>query len=56
MKINGNRLLETLRKLGTTGREENGALSRVAATDNDKVGRDLFVSWLKETGLTVKVD
>lgn len=56
MKINGNRLLETLKKLGATGREENGALSRVAATDNDKAGRDLFVSWLKETGLNVKVD
>lgn len=56
MKINGNRLLESLKKLGTTGREENGALSRVAATDNDKAGRDLFLSWLKETGLDVKVD
>lgn len=56
MKINGNRLLETLKKLGATGREESGALSRVAATDNDKAGRDLFVSWLKETGLNVKVD
>lgn len=56
MRINRNRLLETLKKLGSTGREENGTLSRVAATDNDKAGRDLFVSWLNETGLTVKVD
>jgi beta-ureidopropionase / N-carbamoyl-L-amino-acid hydrolase len=56
LRINGARLLdrlEALRKVGDTG---DGGSRRMALTDTDKAGRDLFVAWLTETGLEVHVD
>jgi beta-ureidopropionase / N-carbamoyl-L-amino-acid hydrolase len=56
LRINGARLLdrlEALRKLGDTG---DGGSRRMALTDADKAGRDLFMSWLTATGLEVHVD
>lgn len=56
LRINGTRLLdrlEALRKVGDTG---DGGSRRLALTDTDKAGRDLFVSWLKGAGLDVQID
>lgn len=56
LRINGARLLErleALRKVGDTG---DGGSRRLALTDTDKAGRDLFVSWLKDAGLDVHID
>jgi N-carbamoyl-L-amino-acid hydrolase len=54
--IDGARLLARLRQLGNTGRDPAGQLTRLAASDEDKLGRDLLVSWLHEAGLSVSVD
>lgn len=54
--INGARLVGRLSELGDIGRDSNGQLRRLAATDTDKLGRDLFVSWLCQAGLEVAVD
>lgn len=54
--INHERLIGRIKQLGSVGREPDGRLVRVAASDNDKEGRDLLVSWLKEIGLEVVVD
>lgn len=54
--IDQSQLLERLRLLGSTGRDEAGRLCRVAATDADREGRDLLCGWLKEAGLRVEVD
>ncbi|WP_426231688.1 Zn-dependent hydrolase [Pararhizobium sp. DWP3-4] len=54
--ISGTRLIGRLRELGDIGRDGKGRLSRLAATDTDKLGRDLFVSWLRQAGLEVAVD
>ncbi|NTE68228.1 Zn-dependent hydrolase [Agrobacterium tumefaciens] len=54
--INAERLLTRLSELGAIGREENGQLVRLAASDTEKLGRDKFVSWLKDAGLEVAVD
>lgn len=54
--VNGKRLVDNLKELGQKGKDEDGVLSRLALTKADKEGRDLFVSWLKDAGLEVKVD
>jgi N-carbamoyl-L-amino-acid hydrolase len=54
--IDGERLLARIRALGDAGRGEDGALTRLAASDVDRTGRDLFVGWLRDAGLDVRVD
>jgi N-carbamoyl-L-amino-acid hydrolase len=54
--INGDRLLGRLRELGQVGRSSDGVLTRLAASDADKQGRDLLVRWMKAAELDVHVD
>ena len=54
--INTERFLSRIRELGQVGRDEDGRLNRLAGSDNDKLGRDRFVSWAKEAGFEVVVD
>lgn len=56
LSINAERLLGRLHGLGQIGRDEQGRLARVAATDADKAGRDTLVEWMKDAGLTVSID
>ena len=56
IKINGQRLWDSLMEMGEIGGTEKGGVCRLALTDLDKQGRDLFVSWCKEAGCTVRVD
>src|SRR5690625_1550412 len=56
MKINEKRLIEKLNELGKTGFIEDGTRTRVFATDEDKEGRDLIVSWMKDLSMDVEVD
>ena len=56
LRIDGNRLLwrlETLARIGDTG---DGGCRRLALSDEDREGRDLLVSWMRELGLDVRVD
>ncbi|MES0879374.1 Zn-dependent hydrolase [Roseibium sp. SCP14] len=55
VNIDSEQLLTRLKVLGNTGREE-GRLSRLAASEADKAGRDQLVTWLEEAGLEVHVD
>lgn len=54
--INSGRLLARIRELGSLGRDAQGRLVRLAASDMDGIGRDRFVGWLRESGLEVAVD
>jgi beta-ureidopropionase / N-carbamoyl-L-amino-acid hydrolase len=56
LSIDVSRLLERLFALGNTGRDASGTLTRLAASSEDKLGRDLLVSWLRAAGLAVTVD
>ncbi len=38
------------------GPGEKGGSRRLALTDDDKEGRDLFISWCKEAGCTITID
>ncbi|TSE03255.1 Zn-dependent hydrolase [Mesorhizobium intechi] len=54
--VDAQRLLGRIRELGAVGRDGEGRLVRLAASDADRLGRDLFVSWLRQAGLDVAVD
>ncbi len=54
--INGKRLRERIHTLGRVGVAADGRRTRLTASDEDKAGRDLVASWMKEAGLRVVVD
>ena len=56
MEINGNRLWESLMEMAEIGATEKGGCRRLALTDLDRQGRDLFVSWCREIGCGVEID
>lgn len=56
LSINSESLLNRLQELGQTGRDDDKKLSRVAASDADKAGRDKVVTWMKQAGLEVEID
>lgn len=56
IKINSARLNNSLDELGEIGALEGGGNCRLAFTKEDKLGRDLLVKWMKETGLEISID
>jgi len=56
LRISEARLLERLDQLAQIGRIDGGGCCRLALTDDDRRGRDLVVSWMRELGLAVQVD
>ncbi len=55
-RIDGGRLWTSLMEMAKIGATPKGGVCRLALTDLDKEGRDLFVRWCKEAACTVKVD
>ena len=57
MRINGERLISSIREMGSVGFDpETGGRTRLALTDEDKAGRDLLCRWMRDEGLEVKID
>ena len=56
LRINPERLWDTLMEMAKIGATPKGGVCRLALTDLDKQGRDLFVRWAKEAGCTISVD
>ncbi len=56
IKVNGERLWQSLMEMAKIGATEKGGVCRLALTDVDKAARDLFVRWCEEAGCTVRVD
>ncbi len=54
--INEERLISRINELGQIGRDEDGKLTRLVASDADKAGRDVIVAWMKDAELEVVVD
>ena len=48
LRIDGDRLWESLMELARIGATEKGGVCRLALTDLDKEGRDLFIRWCEE--------
>ena len=55
-RINGERLWASLMEMAKIGATPKGGVCRLALTDLDMQARDLFVTWCKQAGCTVKVD
>lgn len=56
LEINGKRLLDSLKNLGSKGITKEGKRSRLEASDEAKEGRDFLVNLIKEYGLELKID
>ena len=56
LTINGQRLWDSLMEMAKIGATAKGGVCRLALTDLDREGRDLFVRWAKEAGCTITVD
>ncbi|MFC3229012.1 Zn-dependent hydrolase, partial [Marinibaculum pumilum] len=56
LQVDGDRLWASLMAMAEIGALPGGGCRRLALTDEDKAGRDLFVRWAKAAGCTVTVD
>lgn len=56
LMVNRKRLLDTINVSSSIGALENGGLNRLALTEEDKKMRNIFVKWLQEEKLDVRVD
>ena len=56
LKINGDRLWDSLMEMAKIGATEKGGVCRLALTDLDRQARDLFVQWCKEAGCSIRVE
>ena len=56
LSIDGARLWDSLMEMAKIGATPKGGSRRLALSDLDREGRDLFVRWCSEAGCTVRVD
>ncbi|MFZ6843901.1 Zn-dependent hydrolase [Undibacterium sp. RuTC16W] len=56
VRINGDRLWNSLMELAQIGATTKGGVKRLALTDLDKQGRDLVTGWARQAGMSVTVD
>ncbi|MCW5729736.1 MAG: Zn-dependent hydrolase [Alphaproteobacteria bacterium] len=56
LRINAERLWNSLMEMARIGATARGGSARLALSDLDREGRDLFVRWCREAGCTVEID
>ena len=56
LRIDGARLWQSLMDLAQIGATPKGGVCRIALTDLDRQGRDLFVQWARGAGCSIRVD
>ena len=56
LRIDGQRLWDSLMELARIGATPKGGVCRLALTDLDRQGRDLVTRWAREAGMTVTID
>src|SRR5436853_3016980 len=54
--INGERLWHSLMEMAKIGATEKGGVCRLALSDLDRAGRELFIRWCEQAGCTVSID
>lgn len=55
-QINAQRIWNSLMEMGQIGGTEAGGCCRLALTEQDRQGRDLFVQWCHEAGCEISID
>ena len=56
LRIDGDRLLRRIDDLAAIGPIDGGGSCRLALTDDDRAGRDLVVTWMRDLGLDIRID
>ena len=56
LRVNGQRLWDSLMEMAQIGATEKGGVCRLALTDLDRESRDLFSKWCVDAGCTIRVD
>jgi N-carbamoyl-L-amino-acid hydrolase len=56
VQVNGERLWQSLMQMAAIGATEKGGVCRLAMSELDGKGRDLFVQWAREAGCSVRID
>jgi len=56
LHVNGERLCSRLQQMALIGALPGGGCNRQALTDEDKAGRELFMSWCEEIDCELRVD
>src|SRR5438067_4117930 len=55
-RIDGARLWQSLMEMARVGATPRGGVCRVALTEVDRQGRDVFIRWAREAGCEVEID
>ena len=56
LRINGDRLLSRIEELASIGAIDGGGSCRLALTDEDRAGRELVVTWMRDLDLDISID
>lgn len=56
LRIESERLWQSLMEMAQIGATPKGGCNRQALTDEDKLGRDLFIRWCEQIGCSVTID
>jgi len=56
LRVNGQRLWDSIMTIAEIGPGQHGGSCRLALTDEDREGRDLFTSWCREIGCSIEID
>ena len=56
MQIDGDRLWASLMSMAEVGATKKGGSRRLALTDEDREGRDLFIEWCRDAGCVINID
>src|SRR5437773_5544208 len=56
LRSNGERLWNTLMEMAEIGKAASGGCTRVAFTDEDKEGQELFIKWAEAAGCRIARD
>ncbi|MBI3370668.1 MAG: Zn-dependent hydrolase [Betaproteobacteria bacterium] len=56
LRVNADRLWDSLMELARIGGTPKGGVCRLTLTETDRQGRDTFIHWARDAGLAVRVD
>ena len=56
LRINGERLWQRMMRMAQIGATPKGGVCRVTLTEEDRIGRDLFIKWCREANCTIDID